>query len=1570
MRGPRRQRLVAVATLGSMTALLGLASPAQAACLVLEPRSFVRATGAPVTESVSFARGGHAGPFQLVVRNGDARGGSRASSATITLNGVKLFGPASFNQQVATLEATVDLQSSNTLAVHLASAPGSTLTVEIADLDTTAPQVTLQEPAQGAFIGRSPLQVRGSVDDSTATVTVNGQAVAVSAGTFSTSIPIAQPLTPTRTITARATDLCGNVGEASATVNLDTVPPTVAITYPPAGLATRGDVTPTVSASDNYAVQSTTIVVDQLLTAPDVAITTEGFHRIEASARDFLGNTASATPVDFVIDRTGAACDVSGTLGPGGNPYRNTDVSPLVVITDALSGVAASSVAVNGVPFVPGTTYQLEGTYQLECSALDHAGNTSSFAQTFYIDRTDPATSLLGVTEGARVLGPVLLMLAVMDASPTTSVVRVDGALQQPGPFAPISELGPHTVEVTTTDAAGNTATLVRTFTIIPNDTTPPAIVFLNVTDGQCEQNGVTPGVSIQDESETTFSASLNGVPFVVGSSIIAEGLYKLRIVATDAAGNVAEAAISFRVDRTGPETALLGFEDGELRAGAVTVTTQIADASPYTLHLWLDGAARPSGTTLSGAGPHTAEVLVIDCAGNLGHAAGAFAIVTAAPTLSVELPLDGQVIQAETTTVAGQVTDPYFARLTVAGTEVVPDAEGRFSTTVPVGPGLTSISIVATNGAGLSTTASRRVLQVVGGTGSDPAVGGLGLPTFIKINMGQNQTGIIGRPLPVALIVRVTDAAGEPVPAVPVTFMPIAGSPSFLAQEGAIIDDTGATVPTDASGFASIGVILSPSDSDERILATFPGYRGLPPIFIAHPVPPPAAGDPTRLTGIVYDEEFKPVPGVTVEIHDAGLATTTGPDGRFRFSSGVPTGRVTVHLRGDTATVPGKTYPPSLPVFFQVVAGIENRQDGPLFLPAIDTSSFLDVSPTQGGVLRSSKLPGLELEVGPGQYTFPDGSKAGRLFVSVIEPQNVPMALPNGLFSMKMISIAPGGGTFNPPARLTTPNVNNLPPGAQTLMYSYSHRFQDWDLLGTGTVTADAISVVSDPGVGIKESAWHGDAPTRPCPKTICKGNAAAGCECRCNDGSGRIPPGTSYIQVSECSACPPVITLQCTCCTSDADCNDDKKCTIDKCVRDPKPHCENKPINPDDGNDCNGKEVCCEDGSSCDDGNPCTSDACVGNRCEHQDITPSTLAQCTECGQAKMAAAWWTPGAPQVEVARPVAPSYVEELLEDVVEKLRAAEAGKSLALNADQDDEQTLQECLCKLHKDDICVAENCTENGPAELPVDGPCDDCERCTVCDRCSGGSCSGKRPSASTCGPSAPPTFDPRDIGTHPPERCGPGDLGRTVIIPPEFPDDVAAHICINPVDCLRWALRLDRANVPIEWGFCAYPHPDAPVTLEGHRIDGASDPDLTSDNYCTIVQDFVNYINLESDHVRQYWVPECNAAHEFQHTLELPVAFDNRWPTWLSRIENLVSDAVTCGNLDGDSILEMQLDRIEEELRLATNDASDAQEALFGETTARSKYIDCLRPKVGEICGAAATRGWTAVNPCPLCP
>jgi hypothetical protein len=63
-----------------------------------------------------------AGSYPITLLNGV--GGGRCSSGVVTVNGSTVFRESDFNQNVARLNASVNLQAENALTVELKSQPG------------------------------------------------------------------------------------------------------------------------------------------------------------------------------------------------------------------------------------------------------------------------------------------------------------------------------------------------------------------------------------------------------------------------------------------------------------------------------------------------------------------------------------------------------------------------------------------------------------------------------------------------------------------------------------------------------------------------------------------------------------------------------------------------------------------------------------------------------------------------------------------------------------------------------------------------------------------------------------------------------------------------------------------------------------------------------------------------------------------------------------------------------------------------------------------------------------------------------------------------------------------------------------------------------------------------------------------------------------------------------------------------------------------------------------------------------------------------------------------------------
>ena len=153
------------------------------------------------------------------------------------------------------------------------------------------------------------------------------------------------------------------------------------------------------------------------------------------------------------------------------------------------------------------------------------------------------------------------------------------------------------------------------------------------------------------------------------------------------------------------PSSVKLVIDSGAAITGNALTKEEITGGYQYTY--------TPS-TALSD-GSHTIKV---DTSDNDGNAAtqkmAAFKIDTVPPTLSISSPANGLETNAASVTVAGTTNDITSSpvTLTVNGKGVAVNEDGKFSTTVSPAEGSNTIIIVATDGAGKSTTVTRTVIK------------------------------------------------------------------------------------------------------------------------------------------------------------------------------------------------------------------------------------------------------------------------------------------------------------------------------------------------------------------------------------------------------------------------------------------------------------------------------------------------------------------------------------------------------------------------------------------------------------------------------------------------------------------------------------------------------------------------------------------------------------------------------------------------------------------------------------------------------------------------------------------
>ena len=150
--------------------------------------------------------------------------------ASMTCNGL----PATLSGGGFTCTAGL-LPGLNTIHFQAEDAAGNSATSSLQVSLSAAPAVHIVEPANFSFLNISPITVRGTVSDASATVKVNGVAAPVSSGAFSVVIPIVEG---NNSITAVATTPAGFAGTGSVQVTLDTTPPRVTIQSPADGYVT------------------------------------------------------------------------------------------------------------------------------------------------------------------------------------------------------------------------------------------------------------------------------------------------------------------------------------------------------------------------------------------------------------------------------------------------------------------------------------------------------------------------------------------------------------------------------------------------------------------------------------------------------------------------------------------------------------------------------------------------------------------------------------------------------------------------------------------------------------------------------------------------------------------------------------------------------------------------------------------------------------------------------------------------------------------------------------------------------------------------------------------------------------------------------------------------------------------------------------------------------------------------------------------------------------------------------------------------------------------------------------
>jgi uncharacterized repeat protein (TIGR01451 family) len=541
-------------------------------------------------------------------------------------------------------------------------------------LDTTAPETTLVA-LSGALTRDATADFTFAASEAASTFEcrVDGAAWVSCETPYSTPPLLDGP----HVLEVRATDSVGNTDgtPARADWTLDTTPPDTSIA--PLDPDPTADATTDFTLSAGEAGATFECRLDggtwsSCSTPYATPVLADGRHTLEVRATDPAGNTTrSPASYSWTIDTRPPETSVVA-LDP--DP-TNDDTTDFQLV--ATKGGSTFACRIDGgswsactTPFA--TPVLADGPHALDVQATDALGNTDPTPATYAwtIDTRPPETTLTALDPNPTNDPTTDFTLASTEAGATFEC-RIDAGAWAgcASPYAtPALPDGSHTLEVRSTDRAGNT------------DSTPVSYTWS--VDGATLETSITPldpNPTSDNTPEFTLAASKPGATFTCrldagawlacstpyATPVLADGPHTLEVRAADPAGNVdaTPATYSWTIDTAAPRTLVTAL-DGTLTQDPTADFNLSSNEAAVTFECRLDdgawsACASPYATPALPDGAHSLQVRATDDAGNTDPvtATHAWTLDTAAP---------------ETTLVAlrGELTNDRTADFTFSSSE------------------------------------------------------------------------------------------------------------------------------------------------------------------------------------------------------------------------------------------------------------------------------------------------------------------------------------------------------------------------------------------------------------------------------------------------------------------------------------------------------------------------------------------------------------------------------------------------------------------------------------------------------------------------------------------------------------------------------------------------------------------------------------------------------------------------------------------------------------------------------------------------------------------------------------
>ena len=572
---------------------------------------------------------GITGPGQTVVVSVD---GNPAHNVTAT---VGPDGSWTATIPTATLEGLPDGQNTVTVTVTDAGGNSTSGSLGFTALIHALPEVTVTD-SFGGLINASEAAAGGTLSGVTGITSV-GQSVTVNingnnftanvidgAGTWTLDLPAALLQTLPNgnwTVTVTATDAAGNTSSANEILGVQLTPPPIPTLVLPFG----DGVLNTAEAAAGQTLSGSTGVIGAGQT---VTVT-------------FAGNPSPLTAT--------VAADGSWTLNL--TPSQLADLSGLpthiitVTSTNEFGNSSSSAPLTFGVDFATPTP---------TINALFGGDDILNIAEAGAAQTITGTTGILGDNQNVK-------LSIDLNGVQYNATVTADGNWSLTLPAGTLSTLTgiPHTVNVTVTDASGNTASASLPFT---TDFTPPVVTITNVsTDGYINAAEGATGTVISGATDAaTVTVTIGGIPF---TATVSAGTWTLNLSPADIATlPQGDQAIVVTAADTAGNTSTALSHVGVAVAGDVQPTVTVGTFAGDNV---LDFSESRTPQTISGTTTHVEAGRLVTV--TVGTVSGLTAVVQADGSWNVTLtPAQLQTLTG-VTNITANVSDS-------AGNVAVPD--------------------------------------------------------------------------------------------------------------------------------------------------------------------------------------------------------------------------------------------------------------------------------------------------------------------------------------------------------------------------------------------------------------------------------------------------------------------------------------------------------------------------------------------------------------------------------------------------------------------------------------------------------------------------------------------------------------------------------------------------------------------------------------------------------------------------------------------------------------------------------------------------------------------------------